>query len=243
MLTSPQVQQKGKKLRSHAVCFTNPTAKLAKILPPPKKDIHEVLAVVFLGGSQNSGDDIELLEKKSPFVVRHEIVRNAIKWLQDNNPYYRDVILSEQNLSNYKDGGLGVDVSFSTSEKLFEHGLDPASTKFLEEDDFGEDFCPFSVSGVSEIDLLTMSYMEKKALALKHLKDGGEALAIQTGSEMQNQYKNPELWAGTFPWLFPYGLGLPEDIRPIRLSLDRHSKLLLEFYDKRFQVNYLHLNY
>lgn len=220
------------------MCFTNPVAQVAKILPPPRSDIQQVLAIVFIGNGERIEDDIDLLEKKSPFVVRHASVRGAIIWLQANNPFYHDVVLSEHNLSQFKDGRVGVDVSFTSEDAGRKDGLDPPVTKNGPEDEFGEDFCPFSVSGVSEIDLRTMSYTEKKVLALKHLKGGGEALAISGGSAMLSQYDNPSLWAGTFPWLFPYGLGLPESKRPVKLSLEKHADILMRYPDKRFQVCY-----
>lgn len=46
-----------------------------------------------------------------------------------------------------------------------------------------------------------------KAVAAKHLDEGGKILAIGHSKEPQSIWKNPKLYPQMFPWLFPYGLG------------------------------------
>src|ERR1700683_619862 len=67
-----------------------------------------------------------------------------------------------------------------------------------------EGMCPFTLTS-EEYD--TANSETLKALAAKHLDDGGKVLAIGHSQEPQSIWKNPKVYPQMFPWLFPYGLG------------------------------------
>ena len=75
-----------------------------------------------------------------------------------------------------------------------------------------------------------------KAIATKHLDDGGKVLAIGHSKEPPSIWKNPKLYPQMFPWLFPFGLGgIGHQWQKHKLSDVEHKQHLLMYYDKCFQ--------
>src|ERR1700734_1055166 len=67
--------------------------------------------------------------------------------------------------------------------------------------------CPFTVHTLTGEQYETMQLDALKAIAAKHLDDGGKVLVIGHVKELQSIMKNFQLYPQIFPWLFPYGLG------------------------------------
>src|SRR6267154_3207374 len=67
--------------------------------------------------------------------------------------------------------------------------------------------CAFRVHTLTSEDYETANSETLKAMAAKHLDDGGKVVAIGHFKEPQSIWKNPKLYPQMFPWLFPYGLG------------------------------------
>ncbi|KAK7021858.1 hypothetical protein VNI00_017205 [Paramarasmius palmivorus] len=59
----------GQKMKANAMAFEAPIPKVYDVLPPPRSDIDEVLAILFTGPSQPSTEDYQ----RTPL---REIVRN-----------------------------------------------------------------------------------------------------------------------------------------------------------------------
>ncbi|KAI0753906.1 hypothetical protein BC629DRAFT_1663000 [Irpex lacteus] len=95
--------------------------------------------------------------------------------------------------------------------------------------------CPLSVHGVTEEDLVTMSFNEQASRAMYHLKAGGGVLSVGSRSSPESIYDNPELFPGLFPWLYPYGLGGPESPRKVDLPRSMYFRACLLYHDRRFQ--------
>ena len=99
-----------------------------------------------------------------------------------------------------------------------------------------EGVCPFTVHTLTSEEFHTMNSETLKAMAAKHLDDGGKVLAIGHSKEPQSIWKNPKLYPQMFPWLFPYGLGgIGHERQKHRLSDEEHKRHLLMYHDKHFQ--------
>ncbi len=61
---------------------------------------------------------------------------------------------------------------------------------------------------------------------------------VPHGPEPVSEYNNPDIWTGGYPWLFPYGLGAPEDDRRDKVSLERWIKFILQHHFDRFQQDH-----
>merc|ERR1711928_272269 len=62
----------------------------------------------------------------------------------------------------------------------------------------------------------------------------GSTMYVPHGLMPVNEYSNPNLWLGSYPWLFPYGRGGPEIERKVHVSLKAYIKHLLLLADRKF---------
>jgi hypothetical protein len=76
-----------RKMKANAIAFLAPIPKIYNMLPPPREDIQEVLAIMFTGPCKPTADDF----KRTPFLVRQNHVKRALVWLLLNHADYADV--------------------------------------------------------------------------------------------------------------------------------------------------------
>ncbi|KAL1725522.1 hypothetical protein EV714DRAFT_221121, partial [Schizophyllum commune] len=86
------------KMIANAVMFSSPIPQVCKVLPPHRDEINEVLAFTFLGTARPTPEDF----KRTPMLVRIEVVEAALRWLHLNHPSYRDIQISTENLESYR---------------------------------------------------------------------------------------------------------------------------------------------
>ncbi|KAL6300743.1 hypothetical protein BKA93DRAFT_739884, partial [Sparassis latifolia] len=211
------------KLCANAVAFPQPVTKMHSVLLPPREDFEQCLAILFIGMSTPTMDDV----KRIPLLVQHVVVLDALHWLCLNHMDYTDVEISEGNLASYSEDGPPVCVlhqhidggvpgeAMSSYEMDNEHGMERGG-------------CPFIVHGLSGAELINMSYREKIATAVKYFQSGGKVLAYGRDAAPATMYHNPQLYPGMFPWLFPYGLeGLENANIDTALKRQLHLRHLL----------------
>ena len=223
------------KLKGNVILFTKPVQKVYAVLPPPKEELQEVLAVVFFGPTQPTVDDY----KRIPLLVRHKVVINALSWLKLNHSGYKDLSISLENLSQYREDEPPVVVEWrwSSNGTVQPGGLSKHSQDAKEEEGVTEGKCPFVVHGLTSDRLLGKTAEQLKSMALNHMENDGFALGIGHAAEPESIFNNPNLYPLTFPWLFPYGLGGVKNDRQVRVSESARIKHLLMYHDKRFQLD------
>ncbi|KAH9925082.1 hypothetical protein B0H21DRAFT_781396 [Amylocystis lapponica] len=211
---------------ANAVVFSQPVAKFYSVLPPPRADMDECLAVLFTGPAKPTVADF----KRTPLLLRHNAVRNALLWLKLNHVDYADLVISERNLATYSEDSPPVCVIHRPSD-----GSENAESLSVNDSD-GERGtesgpCPFVVHGLTGGELVTMSYEARIHAAV-------DVLAYGHSSQPDSIYHNPTLYPTLFPWLYPYGLG-GFDNELISTHIDRgaHIKQLLMYADRRFQTD------
>ena len=92
--------------------------------------------------------------------------------------------------------------------------------------------CAMSIHGVTEADLASMSYTHQDLLAIQHLKNGGDILSVGRSSTPEPMNKNPQLYPGMFPWLFPYGYGgFGNSKIKVKISHKAHIRWMLERWE------------
>ena len=218
-----------RKMKANIVAFESPTPKIYTVLPPPRDDIDEVLAILFTGPSKPTPQDFT----RTPFLVRRNAVMNALNWLKLNHADYANIEVSEKNMKEYQEDMPPVSVEYreSLSNKV------PESTAVFdktEEEGTEQGDCSFTVHGLTGELLQTMSPNALKALALRHLNSNGKMLAVGHSAKPQSMWNNPQLYPQMFPWLFPYGVG---GIGTSSISDKEHKRHLLMYHDKRFQID------
>ncbi|KAI0649977.1 hypothetical protein C8Q79DRAFT_900724 [Trametes meyenii] len=73
------------KMSTNAVVFSQPVSKVYQRLPPPKADIADCLAILYVGPCKPTPKDM----KRTPFIIRRNAVLKALKWLVLNNEIMR----------------------------------------------------------------------------------------------------------------------------------------------------------
>ena len=224
------------KMIANAIMFTNPTVKVYKVLPPTREELSEVLAVVFIGSANPTPEDF----KRTPMFVRRNKVADALEWLKLNHTDYASLNISKENLDTYEEEGIPVVVDYRKTDIENGNKIPSAMSKHDMDDEEGTEDgpCPFTVHGLTGPEYSKMSMQTLKLKALQHLESQGKTLKIGHDATPQSMYDNPQIYPQMFPWLFPYGLGgLTQEVHKKKISDAEHKKLLLMYYDKRFQTD------
>ncbi|PPR04686.1 hypothetical protein CVT24_011903 [Panaeolus cyanescens] len=221
-----------RKMKANVIAFENPLPKVYKKLPPPREDMDDVLAILFTGPCKPNEEDF----KRTPLLIRRNVVLQALEWLKLNHAGYYDIEISIENLEQYPEDEPYVSIEYrpSVSNKT------PESTSVFDRDDedgTAEGPCPFTVHGLTAETLNNMLPSQIKAAALRHFNDMGGVLSIGHSGKIQSIYNNPHLYTQMFPWLFPYGLGGIGSTASGAISESEHKRHLLMYHDKRFQTD------
>ena len=218
-----------RKMKANVVAFESPIPKIYDILPPPRDDLDDVLAILFTGPCKPSEADISRI----PFLIRRNHVMRALQWLKANHCDYANIEISTQNLEGYSETEPPVSIQYRASNT----NKAPEGTSVFDidiEDGTEEGDCSFTVHGLTGEILDTMTMSAIKAQALRHLNNQGRFLLVGQSKKLESMWNNPQLYPQMFPWLFPYGLG---GIGTSTLSDKEHKRHLLMYHDKRFQVD------
>ncbi len=220
-------------LAANVIVFGQPVARAYKFLPPPRSEIEEILAILFVGSVSPTEADF----RRTPFLMRHRVVVQCVDWLRYNSVSYSDVEISMENLQQYPKDAPPVAVVFRKSAEL-SATANPAVNAGEPNLGVGSGECAFIVHSLTGEDMADMTYDAKVARAIRYFDGGGEALAYGHDTRPESIYHNPKLFPGMFPWLYPYGLGGFGN-RKMAKELDhaKHVRANLLHADRRFQTN------
>jgi uncharacterized protein DUF6570/helitron helicase-like protein/PIF1-like helicase len=218
-----------RKMKANVVAFESPIPKIYSVLPPPREDLDEVLAILFTGPSKPTSEDFS----RTPFLVRRNAVIAALEWLKLNHADYAKIEISRKNMDQYDEVMPPVSIEYreSVTNKVPE-----GTSVFDQEEEEGTEKgdCAFAVHGLTGEILNSMSPNAMKVLALRHLNSNGKILAVGHSDKLESMWNNPQLYPQMFPWLFPYGLG---GVGASKISHKEHKRHLLMYHDKRFQTD------
>ena len=219
-----------RKMKANVVAFESPVPKIYSVLPPPRKDLDEVLAILFTGPSKPTSEDFS----RTPFLVRRNAVIAALEWLKLNHADYAKIEISREHMDQYDEEMPPVSIEYKESVT---NKVPEGTSVFDQEEEEGteEGDCAFTVHGLTGETLNSMSPNAMKILALRHLNNNGKMLAVGHSDKLESMWNNPQLYPQMFPWLFPYGLGGVGASNMI--SHKEHKRHLLMYHDKRFQTD------
>ncbi|KAJ6514965.1 hypothetical protein C8R47DRAFT_1313362 [Mycena vitilis] len=200
-------------------------------------EISEVLAFIFTGSAAPTQEDFD----RTPMLVRRHKVANALEWLKLNHEDYADLEISQENLMSYALHDIPVAVDFKRTEGVANDSI-PAEARsvFDKNSEHGtiDGECTFAVHGLTGAEYSTASMSTIKAVALQHLTQKGDMLAIGRNDVPESMYHNLQAYPGMFPWLFPYGKGgIGHPTHKNKLADMTHKRNLLLYFDKRFQTD------
>ena len=201
--------------KGNVISFSQDVKELATQLPHKIKDLDSVVCVQFKNNA----------EKFHDFHIRSGRVKRALVWLKANNPYYKDIIISEENLKSLPDDGnvfdqiqsitLATDDSTDTEESI--NGNEKESTS---EKDNGPEVMQ---SGVPNMASPLQDDQIKEKLNWPALS-----------KEPIDEYSTPGFIVTAFPTLFPYGNADFRDDRMKEIKPASYFKHLINYYDDRF---------
>lgn len=229
---------------------------LTNVLPPSPEYIKDTLCALFVGKNKPTR---AMLSKLNPILVRKTRVMTMIKFLVDNNPYYKP----DEGFAGFSQRNL--DELFSGDDKPTDEGV-PCAIEV--------DFVPLNVekvvsvavgdySGRSRFDRVSpepsgstfesellienvgftdgdnsaKSYKSMTLAALTHCLRGGLFVKSVAGSIPIPDFENPSLLGWLFPHLDPWGIGgFHHPARVARLSLEEQLRHLLSINDRRFEL-------
>ncbi|PPR07987.1 hypothetical protein CVT24_002699 [Panaeolus cyanescens] len=223
------------KMIANVIAFEQPTLKIYQKLPISRKELDEVLAVLFTGPQPPSEEDLS----RTPVLVRRERVLAALEWLKLNNIHYADLEIDYAELNTYPLNGVPVEVVFRSTGSKEGNILPSMKSQFDDDNERGTESgqCPFTVHGLTADNHSQMSAMQRKTAGLQHLKRGGSMLAVGHAEQPESIFGDVDLlYPKMFPWVFPYGFGGQGQARHKGLiSKENHVRWWLNYYDKRFQ--------
>jgi hypothetical protein len=220
------------KMRANAIVFENPIPKVYNLLPPPIRELDQILAFMFTGPCKPTKDDL----KRTPLLVRRNKIAKALQWLILNHSDYEGVEISEDNLNQYPLEDVPVVIDYR--ESILNKEAEESSLHDTEGDDGFDGDCSFVVHGLYGEEYTTMTTEGLKAVALEHLTQNNKMLFIGHSKEPLTSFRNPQLFPSMMPWLFPYGLGgICNPKHHGHTSTREFIKHLLMYHDKRFQMD------
>ncbi|OBZ78026.1 hypothetical protein A0H81_02090 [Grifola frondosa] len=181
-----KVDKGQRKLCANAIMFAQPVGKLYSVLPPPRAELDQCLALLFVRSTKPTPADW----KRTPFLVRHLEVMDALRWLKLNHSEYGNVDLSDTNMRQYCQDEPPVCVVYRPGD-----GKAPAESLSVNdlEDEKGTDYgaCSFAVHGLTGSQFASMSHQQKIATALRWFRTGGKALAYGHDNSPESIFHNP----------------------------------------------------
>ena len=220
----PGTAQRG--LKGNAITFPQDVFKIAETLPSNTDILLDHIKAVFLGSKQPMHN---LLKKI--FRVRHQKVCLAIEYLINNHSLYHNVPISNVNLpqDDIPDKIMKTLVCHeSTAEDDAEHSN---YTPQIDISQITDNTITMDSSGIIDADGATVHTNQQRQSAVQRLQG---TLYVPHATLPVNDYNNPSMWLGAYPWLFPHGKGGPEIERKVPVSLKAYVKHLLNLKDRKF---------
>ena len=223
----PQGQQKG--LKGNTITFPQDVVKISTTLPNPDTLVDD-LKVVFVGKGRPTK---EMLKKV--LTCRIDKIYTALNFLVQNNPEYANVSINTN--VNLPDDDVPEEImrTIDTQDPDDEDVADNTSyTRQTDLNDIPPDDIVMNSAGIVDIDGSTVPSTEQMESAISSLQG---TLVVPHGSIPVNEYNNPSLWYGAYPWLFPYERGGPETQRKIKVGLRAYAKHMLRLADRKFSLD------
>ena len=241
------VSQQQRSLASHVISFPNLTDQICSSLPLDVDDLVDCMKVVFVGKSRPTLDALRWVCE----VDRHR-VRQALLWLISHNKDYKHFNINDLPLDKLMEKQIPDSLYMSVTVTL----EDTSSTEGLG----GKDHTPDDPSSPDDrAPKHTMTSSVSIGPDAGHFNDAAQKVeglkkaAMTTpfeDSKPINTWFNPSWWTRSYPFLYIFGVGGPENqevfdeygavdedlstIRRTKLTLEEYFKRLANLRDQRF---------
>ncbi|KAK3918290.1 Ribonuclease 3 [Frankliniella fusca] len=196
--------------RGNVISFSQDVQEIANQLPHKVKDLDSVICIRFQQSAENYHD----------FFIRQERVRRALHWLKTNNPLYKDIVISEENLHTLPENGCVYDDIPSISVQNQEQNENVT----LNDEEVSEE---------NVTDNVQQSGVPSK---LTPHQDEAINKCLKWASMSHNPVKEkdtPGFMPSAFPTLYPHGTADINDARQEIKTAD-YFRHLMNYHDGRF---------
>ena len=161
------------KMIANAISFQQPMHKIYHILPPPMKDMDDVIAFIFTGLNPLTQEDFNC----TLLLIRRQKVMEALEWLKLNHRDYADLEIFYKNLSDYPEDVPPVVAEYRQRDT--NKVVEATSVHDTEVDDgTTTGICPLTVHGIMGEQYANASTQVLEVVAMERLTDMGRFLAV-----------------------------------------------------------------
>jgi hypothetical protein len=229
------------KMKGHAACLPQKVTHVLKVLPPRASELDEMVKAIFVNGDGKLPAKVKL---HHILAVRRTKVEAALKWLIKHNPLYANVQISKENLDTYPDDTkipefecIPTEVwsSMLCSDDAKESKKEGSSYTHEDSDssDSDEEESPFRAENLEKTGLCDSNAAEVNVADVASFAKQ-KILKIPAGAPIQEQ-SDEALLMGSFPEIFPFGVGGPNCSRRKRLPLEEYARHVTRLHDARFR--------
>lgn len=196
--------------RGNVISFAQDVQEIATQLPHKVKDLNSVICIKFQQSSAKYHD----------FFIRQERVRQALQWLKVNNPLYKDIVISEENLHTFPENGYVYDDIPSVlipNQAQTENGTE-------NEKEESEENMTHNIQQSGVTSNLTPHQDEAINKCLKWASMYHDPV---------KEKDTPGFMPSAFPTLYPYGIADINDARQEVKTAD-YFRHLMNYHDSRF---------
>lgn len=160
------------KIRGNVIVFQQNLSSIANVLQLSEEVLCEIIKIIFVGSSPPTR-----VETKRLLKVRREKILFALNWLIKNNPLYKDIRISKENIfklpvddvpnslwnsmdvtnenradNDSRSGYANEDVEFDSETNLIDDGTDPDLTIYAMDEENVEAIPLLNISSVVDVD-------------------------------------------------------------------------------------------
>ncbi len=252
-IAGPGTGQKG--VKGNSICFPQSmdsvcSAVFCDTLPHDIGSLCDTMKVIFTGARKPTRGQLH-----NVLHVRRQKVSDALVWLKKHHHLYKDVKINQTRMKkipkndipeciwrtvSYEEKGRSEKRSHKTNTNT---SIDEILTDVYSSDEKGTPNEEIIVETTGMIDMFasTVSTTDQSQLAASHILDGDREKKedkihiIPHGPKPVIEYFNPDLWTGSYPWLFPFGIGGAEVKRRASLSIRAWIRVLMLQADSKFR--------
>jgi hypothetical protein len=186
---------------------------------------------------------------KKILIVRRQKIEKALLWLKANNLLYKDVIISQEYLELLPENDIPTIIEQNitiienedTAEDQIAYDVIDRSTEVNAEAQL-----TFTTTGlINTTEALDLNVLDQiKSLKNEYIKKFSHEISdlyiqVPHYDDPVREIRNPNHLLGSYPCLFPFGLGGILDVnRKIQLTYREHVNYLLQLGNDRFRINY-----
>ncbi|KAK3918035.1 ATP-dependent DNA helicase, partial [Frankliniella fusca] len=199
--------------KGNVINFLQDVKSFATMLPHRIEDLNSVLTVTYRNGTEKSCD----------FQVRALKVRDALLWLQVNNEFYKDIVISEENLAELPDDGNVYErVNSMVIDNIGSEEIVDVEASGGQVENEEEPVMNVAASGVPFVPLYNQDQLTNSSLQWP-------TLGVDPVSEFESGFI-----VRAFPCLLPYGKCDLYDVREKKVHVFEYFKHLFSYEDGRF---------